>query len=444
MKKKEQISITEYFRVIPEKGNPREGEGFKSIPDKVFEELERFVEEYKDISEGDALDYFEVSRNRHLGKYISAKNYVGLIELKSNFQIQILPKLELGENGKLSETQAVFRKMLSSMKDFPAKISKNASLKEERMNLYEVFIQMYLSEVQKLLKRGLKSSYISEEDNLNKVKGKILIKEQIKYNSSHKERFFVRYDDYQVNRPENRLIKSTLKKLKTLTESETTINTIKRQLASFENVEESHNFEKDFANVNIDRNMKNYENLMRWSKVFLFNKSFTSFSGKTEARALLFPMEKLFEAYVAKEFGKVLPSGWRLSVQDTGYFLFDEPKLFGLKPDLVLTSPNGKTIVMDTKWKRLIPDVKKKYGISQPDMYQMYAYSKKYEATDIWVLYPENKDMNNSKEIRFISNLPDGENTTIHLFFVNLGVEKMENSMKELYEKVKDYDGTNE
>ena len=26
-------------------------------------------------------------------------------------------------------------------------------------------------------------------------------------------------------------------------------------------------------------------------------------------------------------------------------------------------------------------------------MYQMYAYSKKYKASDIWVLYPENNDM---------------------------------------------------
>lgn len=439
MKKKQPIIITEYDRVIPENGNPRKGEGFKSIPDKAFEELERFIEEYNDTTQSDSLDFFGVSRNRHLGKYISAKNYVGLIELRSNYQIQILPKLELGES--ITETQAVFRKMLSSMKDFPAKISNNASLKEERMNLYEVFIDMYLSEVQKLIKRGLKSSYISEQDNLNKVKGKILINEQIKFNSVHKERFYVQYDEYQVNRPENRLIKSTLTKLKSLTESENTENIIRRQLACFDGVDESINYEKDFARVNIDRSMKNYENLIKWSKVFLFNKSFTTFSGKTEARALLFPMEKLFEAYVAQELAKVLDSGWRLSAQDTGFYLFDNPRIFGLRPDLVLKTPSGKVIVMDTKWKKLNPDVRNKYGISQADMYQMYAYSKKYKASDIWVLYPENKEMNNSKEYTFNSSYPEGENTTIHLFFVNMGIDKMQKSMKELYERVKKYDG---
>ena len=48
---------------------------------------------------------------------------------------------------------------------------------------------------------------------------------------------------------------------------------------------------------------------------------------------------------------------------------------------------------MDTKWKRLTPVAKDNYGISQADMYQMYAYSKKYGATEIWLLYPYNEKM---------------------------------------------------
>jgi 5-methylcytosine-specific restriction enzyme subunit McrC len=35
----------------------------------------------------------------------------------------------------------------------------------------------------------------------------------LKLNLAHKERFYVGFDEYQVNRPENRLIKSTLLKL---------------------------------------------------------------------------------------------------------------------------------------------------------------------------------------------------------------------------------------
>ena len=48
---------------------------------------------------------------------------------------------------------------------------------------------------------------------------------------------------------------------------------------------------------------------------------------------------------------------------------------------------------MDTKWKRLSGSLKNNYGISQADMYQMYAYQKKYEAkgnnvNGVTLLYP--------------------------------------------------------
>ena len=57
---------------------------------------------------------------------------------------------------------------------------------------------------------------------------------------------------------------------------------------------------------------------------------------------------------------------------------------------------------MDTKWK-LLSDTKLNYGISQSDMYQMYAYQKKYAAENVTLLYPCTDKINQSKDIRFIS-----------------------------------------
>ena len=47
-------------------------------------------------------------------------------------------------------------------------------------------------------------------------------------------------------------------------------------------------------------------------------------------------MEKLFESYVAKELQKVLPFDWNMSTQDSGYYLFDDPQMFRIRPDLVI------------------------------------------------------------------------------------------------------------
>ena len=93
---------------------------------------------------------------------------------------------------------------------------------------------------------------------------------------------------------------------------------------------------------------------------------------------------------------------------------------------------------MDTKWKRLIDDPNKNYGISQSDMYQMYAYSKKYRANDIWLLYPETKEMNNSNKLVFESLTNEVFPTRIHLFFVSL--KEIEKSMNELYMEAMRYE----
>ena len=59
-------------------------------------------------------------------------------------------------------------------------------------------------------------------------------------------------------------------------------------------------------------------------------------------------------------------------------------------------------------------------------MYQMYAYSKKYNTLEIWLLYPVNDEMRNHKPIRFES----GDGTTVNLHFVY--VDKIEESLQEL------------
>ena len=241
---------------------------------------------------------------------------------------------------------------------------------------------MYIQQVSELTRRGLKSAYVRMEDNLNYYKGKLMVSEHIKKNMAHKERFYVAYDEFHLNRPENKLIKSTLLKLQKLSTSSENVKMLRQLLTNFELVEPSMNYVKDFSKVIIDRNTKDYEEILVWSRVFLMNKSFSTFSGDTNARALLFPMEKVYEAYVARNMDMVFGEyGWEVSVQDRGYYLFEEDyrQIFALRPDLVVTRPNGQKIIMDTKWKRLNSNQDANYGISQADMYQMFAYSKKYQ-----------------------------------------------------------------
>ena len=146
-------------------------------------------------------------------------------------------------------------------------------------------------------------------------------------------------------------------------------------------------------------------------------KSFTSFTGSEVAFSLLFPMETLFESYIAIQLKKSLRgTGYAISVQDKTYHLFDEPKKFLMKPDIVIKHNELKKVfVMDTKWKAL-NDEKANYGISQADMYQMYAYQKKYHCENVTLLYPLTENVEQNKGIDFRAN--DG--TLIKVRFVDL------------------------
>jgi len=408
-------------------------ENYKYIDKKTFDDLCAFIREFEgDDENADALDFMKIAYKRGVGDIVNTKNYVGLIQMKNGFQIQVLPKIDFGSDDEGNvKTKRVFLKMLRSLKDFPSKVFNDANIKADRMNLYEIFINMYLQEVRQLVKHGIKSDYVRQEDNLNFFKGKLLIGQHIRTNIAHKERFYVEYDEFNPNRAENKLVKATLEKLNKLTTSAENAKEIRQLLTAFEMVETSLNYEKDFAKVVINRNTKDYETLMKWSKVFLMNKSFTTFSGSTTSRSLLFPMESVYESYVAQQMKKVFcPDGWNVSSQDKGHHLFVEPKKqFALRPDIVIKK-GDRVVILDTKWKRLVNNESKNYGISQGDMYQMYAYSKKYKTSEIWLLYPVTEEMRNHEPIEYYS----GDETSVRIHFID--VDNIEENLIDLKSKI--------
>jgi 5-methylcytosine-specific restriction enzyme subunit McrC len=186
-------------------------------------------------------------------------------------------------------------------------------------------------------------------------------------------------------------------------------------LSFFESVGFSQRYEADFQKCANDRSVSHYAQALAWCKVFLQGNSFTSFAGSEVALALLFPMEKVFESYIAAEFRKHLDSGIKIKVQDQRYSLFDSPRrTFLLKPDIVITDGN-ETVVLDTKWKLLSP-TSPTHGISQSDMYQMYAYSKKYDAKKIMLLYPLSDKLSSDS----IKPYSAKDNVRVEVVFVDL------------------------
>lgn len=463
------FKVREFNIIVSENHNHLQSfndERIRVLDKNAFLELKEFI---SGSESEDATALGTCGFNQQLGDFVTIKNYVGLIELPCGQQIEVIPKVDFVGQKKIctekeqNELDAKCHKIMLEMLDYylgqKFKVSGIAKLDSQDANLMEIFISMYVEEAQNLTKHGLKAAYIRTEDNLQVLKGKQLFNEHIKYNLSHKERFYVAFDEYDFNRPINKLIKSTLLKLQKESRDEYNRKNIRQLLAYFVDIDESTNYDYDFSQVVIDRTIQDYEQLLEWSKVFLYDKSFSNYSGDTGAKALLFPMEELFETYVAEKLKEIVhqeacSSDWKVVTQAKEQHLYQKlngrkNSKFLLKPD-ILIKRNEQDIVLDTKWKRLSDNPSSHYGIKPADMYQMYVYSKRYKAKHIWLLYPYHNGIeeimttydNNILYEGYAEGLLENDaEINVHVFFVRLDDSKtVENSIRKLIEKI---NGTN-
>ena len=388
--KKISFSILEYkaFYASDEIKEPKkDSDGNLILPFKTFEAIENFY-----YANSDVQQYFMPAK-KFGKKAFRAQNYVGVIQTKDGTTIEILPKIsnledDQNEDGKIVKTKEdklkeILIKMLKTLKKSPFKEFNKANLISSKMPLLEIFISMFLEELSKLVQKGIKSDYITKEENLKFLKGKLLIGQQLKHNTIHKERFYVQFQEFLSNRVENRLIKTTLEYLYKKSKSNINQQRIREFLFVFDEIEVSHTIKTDFEKVSLNRQMKDYEQVLLWCKTFLFGNSFSPYKGNDIAFALLFDMNLLFESYVGDYLKK---KGYAVSLQDKGKHLVEEPKKFALRPDIVIHKDNNESmIIADTKWKI----IKEEKDINQPDMYQLFAYGKKYYNKKLYLIYPD-------------------------------------------------------
>ena len=361
--KQSQLTITEFERIYQH-----------DIDKKDFKDIENFI-----LKNSDENAPFLRIASGVGGKFIQARNYVGVLQTKSGLTIEILPKIT--DKTDTEKSKKVLIKMLKSLKNFPAKSSNLANLKTQNLPLLEIFISMFLCELEALVKKGIKSDYVALEENLKFLKGKLNINEQIKRNSIHKERFYVEYSEFLSDIKINQIIKTTLKFLYKKSNSSKNQQKIRELLFIFDDVSTCSDYKNFFANYTISRQVKHYEQTLLWCKIFLLGNSFTPHKGDDLAFALLFDMNILFESYVGNFIKKKLPD---TRLQHYGKHLIENPRGFALKPDIFLRR-DEQNLIADTKWKI----VKSRDDISQADLYQLYAYGKKYECGELYLICPK-------------------------------------------------------
>lgn len=102
----------------------KDDDRFKYLEEPAFSELLNIIDSFAvDEDNVEGLKFMSSTIKPHIGRVVTAKNYVGVIQMKNGMQVQVLPKIYLNNEDESSDdkTNRIFIKMLRSMKDFPVK-----------------------------------------------------------------------------------------------------------------------------------------------------------------------------------------------------------------------------------------------------------------------------------------------------------------------------------
>ena len=347
---------------------------------------------------------------------LHAQNYVGIIETRRGTLIEILPKLDLSYDGDATTrtssmagdeegTRRVFLAMLRDWHGLGEAQLDGAGIRAiRRMDMFEAFVHMFLTSVVLLTQRGLARAYRTREENLPSLRGRILFPPHVRENLIDRSRFYVGYDEFTADRPANRLIHLALRRLIGVVRHPVNRQRLQQLRIVFSEVPPSTNLDADWARHRVDRSMRHYNAVMPWVGLFLFGHGLGTFAGPHVNRALLFPMQDVFEDFVTASVrrhqrrlmvraqGPMRP----LATDGTG------KDAFRLKPDIVLMEHGKVRFILDAKWKRLDPEAPN-HGVSQDDAYQLFAYGKRYGCRRVVLVYPRTRAFHETLHFRFLN-----------------------------------------
>lgn len=324
-------------------------------------------------------------------------NYVGVIETPCGTSIEILPKHVDGPDA-IPSARRVLRKMLLAAMDLRARETTEAGIDVFDAPIKEWIVERFLRALDRLVKRGIRFDYQRIEDEQRFLRGSLDVSRQIRQPPGRHHIFQIQHDVFEPDRPENRLIRSALEKVRKATQLSSNWR-LAHELASFLfPIPASTNIAHDFRSWRTDRLTAHYREIKPWCSLILNEQVPLALAGAWRGPSLLFPMERLFECYVAICLrGRLLPEASLTRTASSKYLCNHRGSdWFQLRPDMLIQC-GSISWVLDAKWKRLnaaLVNTKDKYELQQDDFYQMFAYGHKYLGGqgDLFLIYPRTDD----------------------------------------------------
>lgn len=379
------------------------------------EPLKKFLEKEKSSEDKNNLQfYFSNSWGE-----IKPKGYCGAFSINGT-TYRILPKIDTEKKEERINSYLVFM----FLKAYDIKIKNedvSNSMRNTKLTIFDVLIDVFCRNLLSELSKGIHRMYVTERDNLRKIKGRWLIREHITRNFLN-EKVYCEYDEFSENNKLNKLFLFAAKVLKPQDRE------IRKKLKQIELALEEVDFEIIDANnfnISFNRMNKRFEESVKMALLLLRHLVPNFTGGRSSSFIFLFEMHKVFEKFIANLFKDLEPKFNNRVVhiqkqkQDIGSDLC-------IIPDLIIMNGDEAELIIDTKYK--VFDM----NPTQSDKYQMFAYGMSYNYIDnakrkVLLLYPE-KDGNKVDKLEYnIRGTSENSEVTIHVAKIDVKMQQEKN-----------------
>ncbi|WP_291094783.1 McrC family protein [Empedobacter sp. UBA6745] len=347
---------------------------FFNLKDEKEKQIHEALERYH----GNYTPFFKLLRNG-----VQFNEHVGIIQIGKT-TIEVLPKADKSGEEKWRD---LLIGMIKTVWGFDVKSTGSSSLKLKSNSILELYFELFISEVEYLLHRGLVKRYRKNEGNQTSLKGALQFSKHIAQNLVHKERFYVKYTQYSNEHTIHEILFKTIKLLSHLNSNPLLKGRIGTLALNFPEMKEIKVNESTFDKMVFDRKNQHYKTALEIAKLLLLNYHPDISKGRNDVLALMFDMNSLWEQFILVTLKRKLKTHL-VSAQVTKSFWKPISGYSSkMRPDIILKCKGSQeNYVLDTKWKNL-----NGYNPSPEDLRQMYVYHRFYQAKKVALVYPSDQ-----------------------------------------------------
>lgn len=322
---------------------------------------------------------------------IKATNWVGVIGVGKHC-IEVIPKID--EPNELKARENLLH-MIARAGLVPLTAADIARLGNTNKPLLSAYMELYIDHLAREWRKGQIKRYILREENRTCLKGKLLLPDQLRTNLLHQERFYTAHDEFTSDNSISRLLKAALQRCHGQTFSSRISQKARLLLADFDEVSDLDIDNHEIERIQVDRTISRFEPLLNMAKFIIKHLSPSPAVIGSAVYSLMFDMNVVFERFIAAEMKVAFrgeSSRVRYPAKGKSLLQKDGRRRFALEPDIGIWSSGRFQCLVDTKWKRLDQNLSHS-NVSRADIYQMYAYGKRYDVPKVILLYPHHSDL---------------------------------------------------